>query len=782
MATDSFELILRVRDELSDTLDAIRQRLEGLEQAAEQVGTRLNEGLSPGGAGNALSGSGNPALESAVQTGAAYEAQTEALARVLGLLHEQAGVQGQLRSGLQEQAALGTASVGEQEQALALQQRAVGLAAEMASAQHEQAAAATQAASAAAEQAAPQEQSATAAHNAATAADALSTGLNDAATASTELSAGQERSAAALAEAADYAGQTAAALAGLPAEHQLSIVANLEEVLGAIAQLQQPTSSTHTIHVQRVETPSGFAEGGAVFQRLTSPYIERGSGREDDVPALLMRNEFVLRAEAVKKYGLPLLYALNTMQLPQNAAPFLTMGPDRGEGGESALVRHYARGGRVIPVSRAQPQTNAAASTPEAPPLSGPDPDALLRAQTAILTPEQVSESIQEAVARANASLGVDRLLAAPQESLDAILSGFGVGVRALASGGAVGQADESLRNRKEAIRKDYDARIALARAQGNETIADLWVEQLETLEALIESLRQALAELAETYRAAVEDAQREHRQKVEALRAEYGGQVAQARSAAAESRSRSLRAKKVFGGSANAEKAGAVRANARALAVEEAYAREERAITADSADTLRKGLRVFQLGAGKEERQAVLGGQKTEREAGHAIRMAWFEALREIRELEADYARELAEAENTLGRTQLAGYTHLLASGGPVAARFAAGGAVAGGVEGQDSVPALLMPGEYVLNVAAARALGTQYLNAVNAGFHGAFAPLQRFAAGGPVGAPTGAAPPAQVHRVDITLGNRTASLAGTPDNVRTLVTALRQMQRTLA
>lgn len=45
----------------------------------------------------------------------------------------------------------------------------------------------------------------------------------------------------------------------------------------------------------------------------------------------------------------------------------------------------------------------------------------------------------------------------------------------------------------------------------------------------------------------------------------------------------------------------------------------------------------------------------------------------------------------------------------------MATGGLVTGGIQGKDSVPALLMPGEMVLNKAAVDATGTDYLHALN-------------------------------------------------------------------
>ncbi|MBF0141729.1 MAG: hypothetical protein HQL74_15830 [Magnetococcales bacterium] len=57
--------------------------------------------------------------------------------------------------------------------------------------------------------------------------------------------------------------------------------------------------------------PVGFARGGFL----------PGWGAKDDVPALLQRGEFVLRKEAVRRYGLGLVQAMNQMRLQPGTIP-----------------------------------------------------------------------------------------------------------------------------------------------------------------------------------------------------------------------------------------------------------------------------------------------------------------------------------------------------------------------------------------------------------------------------------------------------------------------------
>lgn len=84
---------------------------------------------------------------------------------------------------------------------------------------------------------------------------------------------------------------------------------------------------TVKINIQKTETeakanggyisPQKYADGGSVFKRLVSRYITKGSGNKDDVPALLMKKEFVHKASAVKKYGVDFMNKLNLGLIPK---------------------------------------------------------------------------------------------------------------------------------------------------------------------------------------------------------------------------------------------------------------------------------------------------------------------------------------------------------------------------------------------------------------------------------------------------------------------------------
>lgn len=101
---------------------------------------------------------------------------------------------------------------------------------------------------------------------------------------------------------------------------------DLNQYRAAVAELLRPTSSTHTIYVQKVYLNAmgglieRFAEGGqaiaAGFRRMTGRIIGPGTETSDSVPALLSHGEFVIRAASVRKFGEAFFASLNAGFLP----------------------------------------------------------------------------------------------------------------------------------------------------------------------------------------------------------------------------------------------------------------------------------------------------------------------------------------------------------------------------------------------------------------------------------------------------------------------------------
>lgn len=163
-----------------------------------------------------------------------------------------------------------------------------------------------------------------------------------------------------LGQALAEAGQELTAL--LKREAVLRVTADAGEALATIAELQQDTHSSHTVHVKveregersTVGDHVQFASGGVVaFPRRSSAHVREGEGRTDDVPALLMRDEFVLRREAVRRYGLSFLNALNGVRIPTEALPAYAEGglvtgwggalSARGQAAASGLMQAFSR-------------------------------------------------------------------------------------------------------------------------------------------------------------------------------------------------------------------------------------------------------------------------------------------------------------------------------------------------------------------------------------------------------------------------------------------------------
>ena len=108
---------------------------------------------------------------------------------------------------------------------------------------------------------------------------------------------------------------------------------DLNQYRAAIAQLLQPTSSTHTIYVTKVYTNAQggliqkLAEGGMAiaasgktvadgFRRMSGRIYGPGTETSDSVPALLSHGEFVIRAASVRKFGEAFFASLNAGFLP----------------------------------------------------------------------------------------------------------------------------------------------------------------------------------------------------------------------------------------------------------------------------------------------------------------------------------------------------------------------------------------------------------------------------------------------------------------------------------
>lgn len=89
----------------------------------------------------------------------------------------------------------------------------------------------------------------------------------------------------------------------------------------AIARISKPTSSTHTITVETVNTAAAHATGGLI--------TGKGTGTSDEIPALLSNGEYVMPAAIVAKNGVAAFDAIKNGQPIQKFASGGLVGDDK---------------------------------------------------------------------------------------------------------------------------------------------------------------------------------------------------------------------------------------------------------------------------------------------------------------------------------------------------------------------------------------------------------------------------------------------------------------------
>ncbi len=120
--------------------------------------------------------------------------------------------------------------------------------------------------------------------------------------------------------------QQARTVLSSPTEARHTPQPELSRYRAAVSELSRPTSSVHTVYVQRVESRAlggliqRFHAGGQAlmegFRRLSGRVMGPGTATSDSVPALLSHGEFVIRAASVKRFGQPFFEALNAGFVP----------------------------------------------------------------------------------------------------------------------------------------------------------------------------------------------------------------------------------------------------------------------------------------------------------------------------------------------------------------------------------------------------------------------------------------------------------------------------------
>jgi hypothetical protein len=131
---------------------------------------------------------------------------------------------------------------------------------------------------------------------------------------------------------------------------------NTRQIDSVINRIQRPTSSTHTIYERIVPARANGGPIGGIYpyQRLAGGGTFTGSGKvpgydptdSDSVNAKLTRGEFVIKREAVKKFGVKMMYDINNMRFRMPKIPGYATGGEVGSPSSSNVI-----GGNVVPIN-----------------------------------------------------------------------------------------------------------------------------------------------------------------------------------------------------------------------------------------------------------------------------------------------------------------------------------------------------------------------------------------------------------------------------------------------
>ena len=279
-------------------------------------------------------------------------------------------------------------------------------------------------------------------------------------------------------------------------------------------------------------------------------------------------------------------------------------------------------------------------------------------------------------------------------------------------------------------------------RREGNESLAILLEQERLELVAVVEELQSAIEELVEAYRMEVEALALEAEEEMRGLSDEFDAEYEEIWELS----------KKIGGGTGTG--------NVHQIHVHQTAAKKEAAlrkryerllarVERSAGREITGQFRLLERDVKSEGRDAMAQGVDSEATARLDLRATFSDFLTRIQELEIEKAQALRDLEEEYGTLSISGFKHWLASGGLVSGavggkagirKFAEGGHVPlnVGTPGKDSVPAWLMPGEFVLKERVVRTLGLPVLQAVNrmdASLLDSFKSVQKFASGGLVG-----------------------------------------------
>ena len=240
-----------------------------------------------------------------------------------------------------------------------------------------------------------------------------------------------------------------------------------------------------------------YATGGEVYRRLQSRFINTGSGNKDDVPALLMKNEFVHRAAAVKKYGVDFMYKLNNLQIPASITKMFASGGLVSNA--VGAVHKFANGGLIRSTKRKLEELFAGSGV-------NLNVDNL-----------NITGKMEEAANQFTSPIGL--------QAMSMLAKNIDDGISRFVVGGPVNNAALSS-SQIQNISAAYSSSIARAQASGNAAIAQALVRERGYLYELTNDLQAVLFNLNTEYNTEARKLTAEHQQKLRDKKKEYEDNV----------------------------------------------------------------------------------------------------------------------------------------------------------------------------------------------------------------------------------------------------------------
>jgi len=294
------------------------------------------------------------------------------------------------------------------------------------------------------------------------------------------------------------------------------------ELRDAIASLQDKIVNVTTRFHEEGKRPSGYAhggeveqyaDGGNVFRRLANRYIGTGSGHKDDVPALLMKGEFVHRTAAVQKYGKRFMEMVNSGLYPVELAKKaiykyatggsvdLNINPSIDTTG---FVQQFASGGMVM--------SNMLSSLKKK--LFEMLGSSLGSDVSLNIDKVQLNNEITQKADSVTSQLGVD--------SLKTMANNFDGAVQKLASGGSINEERIKIEKEAQEIYNTYNEQVVEAKRDGNDEIAAILAAEKEKLQEVSEALTSELIAIQNTYNESVAQKEEESAEEQASIQSEY--------------------------------------------------------------------------------------------------------------------------------------------------------------------------------------------------------------------------------------------------------------------